>query len=139
MNRKLLLFSIALVLILSINAVSGYYFYPKYQTDDFREITEFKQTTERKIGDFWNYESTKRTITEKTEVRKRTRTPTYFPYYNYYGGYSYSNSYRGSYAPFSSWRFKEPYEHKNYVNVHYSDYYYKPRYDYNLGYYNWRW
>ena len=123
MSKKLLLFSILFVLILSINAVSGYYFYPKYHTDDFRETTEFRQTTERKIGDFWNYESTKRTVIEKTDIRKRIRTPIYYPYYNYPSPNYYGNFYYGnSYTPFSSWRFKEPYAHKNYVNAHYSNY-----------------
>jgi len=136
MNKKPLLFLVAIIFFLSINLVSASYFFePKYKINDFKEITEFKQTTEHKVGDFWNFESTKRTITEKTEVRKRTRTPIYYSSYYYpnYGGY------RDSYIPFSNWRFKEPYEHSNYANSHYSDYYYKPRYDPYLGYYNWRW
>jgi len=132
MNKKLLLFSIALVLIVSINAVSGYYFYPKYQTDDFKEITEFKKITEQRTGDFWNFESTKRIVIERTEVRKRTRTPIYYSYPNYYGNFYYGNSY----APFSSRGFKGPYSNRNYINARYSGYNYNPRYDYNLGYSN---
>lgn len=116
---------------LSVNAVSAYSFFePRYNADDFRETTEFRQTTEHRTGDFWNSQTTKRTITEKTEVRKKIRTPNHY-YYSRYPG--------DSYVPYSNWRFKEPYRHSNYVNAHYSDYYYKPRYDYNLGYYNWRW
>jgi len=37
----------------------------------------------------------------------------------------------------SEWRYKEPYVSVRYVNQ--DDYYYKPRYDSKLGYYNWRW
>jgi len=123
-----------MLLVLSLNAVSGFYHSPRYNIDDFKEITEFKQTTERKVGDYWNFESTKRTITEKTEVRKRTRTPIYSSYY--YPNYG---AYGNSYVPFSNWRFKEPYRYSNYVNPRYDDYYYKPRYDSYQGYYNWRW
>lgn len=126
------MFSVALAFIISINAVSGYFFYPNYQTDDFSEITEFKKVTEQNTGNFWNFESTKRTIIEKTEVRTRTRTPSY-SYYNY------PTSYGNSYDPFSSWRFREPYDSQNYIDSHHGDYYYEPRYDSNLGYYNWRW
>jgi len=136
MNKKLLLFTfISLIfLILSINAVSGFFHYPEYRTDDFRETTEFKQTTERKISDPWYFESTKRTITETTEFRKRTRTPIY-------SYYSYSpKRYDYNYAPsFSNWRYKEPYKARNFGNSRNDEYYYKPRYDPGLGYYNWRW
>jgi len=117
--------------VLSIHAVSAYSFFePRYNTDDFREITEFRQTTEHRTGDYWNSQTTKRTVSEKTEVRRKTRTPTYSSYYGYP---------RDSYVPYSSWRFKEPYRHSNYANARYNDYYYKPRFDSNLGYYNWRW
>lgn len=137
MSKKLLLFSIAIILIMSVNAVSGFYFdfNKQYNINDFRETTEFKQTTEQKIGDYWNYQTTKRTITEKTEVRKVTRTPNYYYSYSYYS----PNSYRNYYVPSSNWRFKEPYVHSRYANAPYNDYYYKPRYDSSLGYYNWRW
>ena len=131
MNKKSLLFLVVITLFLSINVVSASYFFePKYRINDFKEITEFKQTTEQKVGDYWNFESTKRTITERTVVRKITRTPFYYPYYKSYGNY---------YVPQSNWRFKEPYRYNDYANSRYSDYYYKPRYDPYLGYYNWRW
>jgi len=133
MSKKLLLFSVAIILIMSLNAVSAFHYQSQYNINDFRETTEFRQTTKQKIGNYWDYESTKRTITEKTEVRRVTRTPTY-SYYPYY-----SNSYRNSYVPYSNWRFKEPYTSSRYVNAPYNDYYYKPRYDQRLGYYNWRW
>ena len=111
-----------IILFLSINIVSASYFFDsRYKINDFRETTEFKQTTQQKVGDYWNYQTTKRTITEKTEVRRVTRTPTY-SYYSYY-----PNSYRNSYAPYSNWRFKEAYVHSRYVNTPYNDYYYKPR------------
>lgn len=142
MNKKLLLFLVVMTLFLSINVVSASYFFgSQYRTNDFKEITEFKQTTEQKVGDYWNFESTKRTITEKTEVRKRTRTPFYYPNYRSYGNYyaPYRTSYGNYYVPRSNWRFKEPYKYSNYANSPYSDYYYKPRYDPYLGYYNWRW
>ena len=148
MNKKLLLFSIALVLVVSLNLVSAIFHYPQYQTDNFRETTEFKRVTVQNTGNFWNYESTKKTVIEKTETRKRIRTPSYsyYNYPNYYGNsyYNYPN-YRArsyfdnSYVPSSSWRFKESYDNRKYVNAHYNDYYYKPRYDSSLGYYNWRW
>jgi|TARA_Y100000310_G_scaffold343261_1_gene450043 hypothetical protein len=135
MNKRLLLFSFAVLLVLSINAVSGSYFSNNYYTNDFKETTEFKKTTEQRVGDFWNFESTKKTITEKTEVRKRTRTPVY-NYYRPYGNY-YTSSY--NYVPQSSWRFKPSYNSYRYTNAPYNDYYYKPRYDSYLGHYNWRW
>jgi|TARA_Y100000310_G_C20540748_1_gene743167 hypothetical protein len=131
MNKKPLFFLVAVAIFLSINFISASYFFDSdYEVNDFRETTEFKQTTEQKIGDFWDFESTKRTITETTEVRKRTRTPIYNSYYRPYGNYD---------LPRSNWRFKEPYKESDYVGSHYNDYYYKPRYDSNLGYYNWRW
>ncbi|MCH8945934.1 MAG: hypothetical protein IIA85_03355 [Nanoarchaeota archaeon] len=130
MNKKLLLFSVAIILIMSVNAVSGFHYPSQYTTNDFKQTTEFRQTTEQRIGDYWNYELTKRTITEKTVVRKVTRTPSYNPYYSSYGNY---------YVPYSNWRFKESYVNSRYVNAPYNDYYYKPRYDYTLRYYNWRW
>lgn len=148
MNKKPL-FLVVIILFLSISVVSASYFFgSQYRINDFKEITEFRQTTEQKVGDYWNFESTKRTITEKTEVRKRTRTPSYNPYYSPYGNsYSpYSRSYGNYYNPRSNyyvsqsnWRFKEPYRYDNYANSRYNDYYYKPRYDPYQGYYNWRW
>jgi len=133
MNKKLLLFSIAVLIILSLNSVSGFYHYPKNHINDFKETTEFKQTTEHRVGDFWNFESTKRTITEETEVRRRTRTPIYYSY-----RHPHSNSYKDQ-VPSSNWRFKEPYDHKKYANAPNNDYYYKPRYNHDSGTYNWRW
>ena len=142
MNKKSLFFLVVITIFLSINAVSAYSFFgSQYNVNEFKEITEFKQTTTQKVGDYWNFESTKRTITEKTEVIKRTRTPSYNPYYNSYGNY-YTPGYRSYgnyYVPQSNWRFKEPYQYSNYVNSRYNDYYYKPRFDPYLGYYNWRW
>jgi len=145
MNKKSLLFLVVIAIFLSINLVSAYYsFGSQYRTNDFKEITEFKRTTEQKVGDYWNFESTKRTITERTEVRKRTRTPSYNPYYRPYGN-SYS-PYGNSYSPYSNnyisgsnWRYKEPYRRSDYVNSRYNDYYNKPRYDPYQGNYNWRW
>ena len=129
MGKKLLLFSIVIILIMGLNAVSGFHFNSQYNTNDFRETTEFRQTTEQRTGDFWNFESTKRTITEKTEVRKVTRIPIHFS----------SSFSRNSHVPFSNWRFKEPYVHSRFANAQNNDYYYKPRYDNSLRYYNWRW
>jgi len=132
------MFTFAVLLILSLNAVSGFFHYPEFRTNDFRETTEFTQTTQNTISDYWNFESTKRTITERTEVRKRTRTPIYS-----YSSYS-PNRYGSNYAPsFSNWRYKEPfnfnrYDFNNRYNNQYNDYYYKPRFDSRLGYFNWR-
>lgn len=139
MNKKALLLAFMSILLM-INFVSADYFFdysPRYKTDSYKETTEFKRTTEHKTGDFWNYESTKRIITEKTEVRRRTRTP-YYPSYGEYYRYDY-RPYGYKPVPYSSWRYKKPYDHRDYIHAPYDDYYYKPRYDAQLGYYNWRW
>ena len=49
---------------------------------------------------------------------------------NYYPDYYSNTAYPGVYP--SNWRFKEPF------NTYTTPYYYQPRYDPYLGYYNWR-
>lgn len=128
------------ILVLMINSVSaGFlsyfqeYSHPRDKTDSYKETTEFKKVTETNTRDYWNSETVKTTISEKTEISRTSRTP----YYSGYYAPSYSSYYYNP-VPYSSWRYKEPYNYYNYENAHYRNYYYKPRYDSELGYYNWR-
>ncbi len=127
-----------LFLIVSLILVSGVYAWDSScgfwdDCDDVRinrvkETTEFKKTTEQEIKDDWFHERKKTTITEKTEYEREEKTPIY--HYRYYNSPKYD---KYAYYP-SSWRYKERYHPWDYRY----DYYYKPRYDYNLGHYNWR-
>jgi len=113
-----------------INLASASYYFsyaPKYKTNSYKETTEFSKTTETANKDYWNSEKIKTTITEKTEISRTSKTPYY------------TNRYSYAYAPYSSWRYKEPYNYYTYKNADYRDYYYSPRYDSELGHYNWRW
>ena len=134
MGKSLSIALFALVFVLSLNAVSGFLFYSDYNVNDFKETSEFTKTTEHKTGDYWNSNSVKTTTSEKTEVRKVTRTPSYSSSYYSLKRYGYSDA-----PSYSNWRYKEPYISNKYQNTRYNDYYYRPRYDSQSGSYNWRW
>ena len=136
MKKALVLISIVFVLVLMIKLVSAhhsYYYYPKYKTDSHKEVIEYKHTTEDSYKDYWNSEKVKTTVTQKTEIKRTNKKPDY-SYYDYHKPYYYGYHY----VPYSSWRYKEQYNYYRYKDSDERDYYYKPRYDYSLGYYNWR-
>lgn len=93
--------------------------------DYSKDTWEVKHETIDERNSPWGYE--KRTEIHYDKVVDETKNYLrYRDYYRWEPAISYSN-----------WRYKEPYyawdkEDKN-------DYYYRPQYDYYLGYYNWRW
>jgi hypothetical protein len=147
MNKKLFSLAVLIIFLFAINFVSaGFWdYWSDYKTDTYKETSEYTKTTEFSSSDYYTSRRTKHTISEKTEYYERTRTPTYrysrYPRYDRYD-YHYDS------VPYSSWRYKEPYDHDKYRCDYEDDYrrkqckkgyYYKPRYDYDKGYYNWRW
>ena len=150
-TKGLLLLSLVLVLVLSVSIVSAWESYDtydshpwqssdlNYKTQTYKDTTEYKRTTETGYKDRWNDEKLKTTVTEKTEYSITTKRPDYRT--DVYYGYN-SPSYRyndrdDKYRDYgSSWRYKEPYSEWKQTGK--DDYYYKPRYDTYLGYYNWR-
>ena len=146
MNKKLFVL-FAVVFILGVNLISAgnYWSYHDVYNDyryqgnyysGYNEKYEYTKTIKTKADYDWDSYKTKTTITEKVEVK---RTPAY--------SYYYSTPYRNYYNPptdytkhidYSSWGYKEVYDNDYYDDSNYQNYYYQPRYNYNLGYYNWR-
>jgi len=103
----------------------------KDKTDYYKDVEEYKRTTESKYEDEYGFEKIKTTIHETVEIEREERIPQY--------RFEPSRNTRYSNVAFSSWRYKEPYDYYDYNNEDYWNYYYKPRYDHNPGHYNWRW
>ena len=126
MNKKTILFSIVLVFILSVGFVSAWDNFGN-KKDTFREITDFKKTTETTHRDPLNFERIKITNSQRIEVFRESRSPSYnsMPYSNF--RYSSPSNYRWS-------------DSRCDINDNRCrrDYYYQPRFDHNMGYYNWR-
>lgn len=138
MNKKHYLALLPLLLLLSSSLASAYdgYYYPGSSASSSKNT--YKETTlyENKIVSnqdyYWGTEKTAYYIKEQTTIEKNYR-PVY--YHNYYPSYNYPS--------YSNWRYKEPYNCYNYdcnpyINTYTKPYYYFPRYDSNLGHYNWR-
>lgn len=125
--------------ILSISLASaGYqYYYPSYDSsysgqgdgDYYKKSTLFKDDEITTNYYPWGSEKVVLSTTQKTLIEKKYY-PDYYPQRNYHGPY---------YPSYSNWRYKMPYSHYNYGSNSYTKpYYYQSIYDYNLGYYNWR-
>ena len=149
MNKKpiigALVFTAILISLSIASAYDGYY----YPSDNIPQRTTY-------ISDKQSYTNYYSWGTEKVSTTTRTTKTTqgYYPnsYYQSYPSYNYNSYYRPSqYAPtqiyrapsYSNWRYKEPYNRCNYnpcnsYNTYTTPYYYQPRYDSNLGYYNWQ-
>lgn len=120
---------LAVLIILMINMVSAYHhygYYPKYKTDSFRETTEFRKVTDSYSGDYWDSQRVRKTVTERTDVTRTKRYPSYHYGYGYgYGGYHkpyYDYGY--GYKPISKYSYYKPYHSRNLVYSNYADYYY---------------
>lgn len=114
--KKLISFLIIGIFLLSFT--SAWYNYD----DRYKQVTTFDKKTEER-RDFKNgYEKITTSFSQRTEIERKSTGPNH---------YSFSHS-NWNY-PASNWRYSYP----NYDTSKYN-YYYKPRYDYNLGYYNWR-
>ena len=127
-------------LIVSVNNISassyytddyGYRYRPlfsdthdvEYKTTSYKDTTQYKQKTVSETKDPWSSEKIVVETSTKTSVERKNKVPIFSGY-----------NYRYERVPSSSWRYKEPYYFwKN------NNYYYKPKYDSDLGYYNWRW
>ena len=128
----------------------------KYKTDSFKEVVELKKTTTSGYSDKYSSEKITTTISEKTTINRKNKEPYYdYDYFYDYPSYSYSHKY----VPSSSWRYKESYHRSDYDDCidkcirksgrnnrercidrcRNYNYYYKPRWDYDNQYYNWRW
>lgn len=138
-------------------------FYPNYETEYYKETSE-SSTSILSIKESRNsYEeiSADSYAESNIEIIKKERDYSYpKTRYNDYGRKDYThyekedkplliifiNQPRPAYnknininVDKSYWRYKEPYNAKDYKNAQYNDYYYKPRYDYGIQQYNWRW
>lgn len=165
MKNKIFLLLALLITILSLNFVSAYYssydlynddyyYKPKvgYEKDNYKDTEEYTRTTTSSYSDPWESEKTTTTITEKTTYQKTTKTPVYYNKY-YANEYDYRSFNGGNYFrnrqdywnnnryEDSNWRHKEDYcsGRLDTCFKSYDDYYYKPRYDSQNNYYNWRW
>jgi hypothetical protein len=118
-----------------------------YQVNNYKDTTEYKQTTVTEVSDPWSSQKVTKTVNEKTTIETKNKAPVYYNDYNSgynnfngYNNYNSGNNYNTGYdsnnnydsVPYSSFRYQQPYNS-------YSNYYYQPRYDSNSGYYNWRW
>lgn len=138
MGKKLAAFvALAFILVLSVNLTSAYYYDWRldYRTDSFSDVSENTRTTISTVRDWDFSETIKHTTTDKIEIKRKTKTPSYRRI-----SYRYRPRYVSYYdrAPYSNWRYKEPYNSRWDRNSRYN-HYYEPRYDGGLGHYNWRW
>jgi len=121
----------------------GYGYGDCYRAETFRDTTENKHTTVSTFEDRYTTEKVKTVTTSYTDIQRETRTPIYSGYsrYPYRTFYYPSRTVIGHVDgyPSSYWRYKEPYDNSDpyHRDSRYS-YYYEPRYDSYLGYYNWR-
>ena len=158
MNKKpIIILAIFLTALLTINLVSAYGYSP-----DTYKATSYSKTTSK--GYVYGPSETKTTNYHKatsysygfngyekiTTYRKTTKVstdPYYTPKSKYYGdttAYPQKHYVRYAGDPHytyigSSWRYKPTYNYKSYQPSKYGyPNYYAPRYDPNLGHYNWR-
>ncbi len=129
--------AILLSLLILTTSVSAYtYYYPRHSDYGSNFLSylgnnEVKSSTyiEEKESRIISIPGGTKKIT--TTHIEETTTKQNLPYYeDYYSNY-YPNMYDSRVYP-SNWRFKEPF------NTYTTPYYYQPRYDTYLGYYNWR-
>jgi hypothetical protein len=141
-----------------------YNFYPNYETEYHKETAESSSSIESIKEGRWGYEKTSSSSYEYTDSetykitrdysRPRTRYDDYRrKRYDYYDHYEKDKSpvviFINNPRPKSTlytihvdksyWRYKEPYNPEKYKDAKYYEYYYKPRYSYELQQYNWRW
>lgn len=151
MNKQLSILAGLVILLFAINFVSaGFFSYlSDYDTNTYSNIEEYKRTTKSSTGDWWDRETKETTVYEKTETKRTKKTPRY-RYYGHYPKYGYGVHFIDDRHSYSNWRYKEPYKHYKYDCDKYRkkkdrdkckryNYYYKPRYDHDKGYYDWRW
>lgn len=147
MDKKYMLIATALCLSLLVSLTSAYtYYYPEHSYYGSGLLSYFDRNTLRSTTFTENEESvvidipggTKKittTVTQKTTVKKNLFPYYSYPYFTDYASTGYGPTYKYSSVYPSNWRFKEPYYS---FNTYTTPYYYEPRYDSNLGYYNWR-
>ena len=144
-KQLIALLHIAIILMLSISSAYDGYYYP---SDNTPKRTIYNYDKESYVNYYpWGTEKVS-TTTRTTKTTEGYYPNTYYSYapvyYSPSGQYSPTQVYK---APSSSnWRYKAPYNcydyecspsYKNY-NSYQMPHYYAPRYDSNLGYYNWR-
>ncbi len=137
---------ILLAALFSLNLASaGYsYYYPPHDygynnyNDDYRK-TSYSYDKEYYINYHpWGTEKVYLSTTRKTIIEKD-----YSPYYSdyYYRSYPRAPLYKYSYPLNSNWRYKTYYNYHDYdnsFNTYSKSYYYEPRYETLVGYYNWK-
>ncbi len=147
MNKKTIIAALIFTAIfLSISIASAYdgYYYP---SDNTPKKTTYVVDKESYVNYYsWGLEKV------STTTRTTKTTEGYYPNI-YYSSRTYPSSYYykpSQYAPtqiyripsYSNWRYKEPYNNCNYnpcyFNTYTKPYYYQPRFDSNLGHYNWQ-
>ena len=114
------LFAFAEVLSLSfVSAYDGYYYPSHYGYDSYPDGYSY-------------YEKT-------TYTKERIVERNYMPYYptTYYYSNRYAPVYKYTYPSYSNYRYDRNYVYEYSMNYN-KPYYYAPRFDSNLGYYNWR-
>jgi len=140
-----------------------YHFYPNYETEYYKETSESSSSIESIKEGRWGYEKTSSSsyAQSDTETYKITRDYSrpkirYDGYDRKYYDHDYYEKDRSPVVIFinnprpkstlytihvdkSYWRYKEPYRAKDYKDAKYNEYYYNPRYSYELQQYNWRW
>lgn len=142
MVKKQLIALLPILILLMLSLASAYdgYYYPSDNTYK-RTLYDYDKQS------YTNYYSWG---TEKVSTTTRTtrKIESYYPNIYYSPSPVYHVSAPTSYSqyPSSNWRYKKPYNcydyecsprYRNY-NSYQRPYYYEPRYDSNLGYYNWR-
>jgi len=139
MAKKLSLILLSFVMLsLAISLASAYdgYYYPGSSSSSsrntYKETTLYENEVVSNQGYYWGNEKTTYYIKEQKTIEKNYAPVVYHPYYPSY-----------SYPSYSNWRYKRPYncrdynECPRYSNTYTKPYYYAPRYDSNLGHYNW--
>ena len=140
--RKLFLLS-AILFILSvivISQASAYeYYYPDYDYGSNRDNYQKSTTHEEKESSTqyypWGKETTTRYLKEQTSIKKEYNPRYYYPRSQpyYYKPSKYSITYVNTPVYPTNFRFREPNCYSRNCNN-----YYEPVYDYNQGYFNWR-
>jgi hypothetical protein len=142
MNKKLILTIFTLVtFVLTLTLASAsHYSHFDGNSDFYTKDTHYEV---KKIPYYTNNGHGTKTITTKTTITDRGSSYnrySYQPSFNNLGYYS-SNSH---YPTYTGWRDNRAYNnndyryYSDYKGIYNKPYYYKPKYDYNKGYYLWR-
>lgn len=140
----------SILIILALSLISAYHpyddgfgSYTSYKSSDYyKKTTTLKETETSNVQRPYGYQKTTKTTTQTTTVERKdypvrkvyvtTYRPVYAPSRTVY-------YYDNDYYPGTNFRYKQEYNYRDYGKDAYGrSYYYEPVYDWNLGYYNWR-